>query len=107
MPVRCAMGASYCSGLYVLEVQACATTFECCKTPTRDALSHPARREKRVQVIRLRKAGQTCGQIAEQTGVSRRGVFNICNRYEAGDAAALKDAVGARNVGAMWAMSAC
>lgn len=41
-------------------------------------LSRDARHERRVQVIRLRKAGQTYDKIAAQTGLSRTGVFNIC-----------------------------
>ena len=63
------------------------------------SLSREARHGRRVQVIRLRKAGQSYDQIAEQTGLSRTGVFNICSRHEAGGAAALKDAVGGRKVG--------
>jgi len=35
------------------------------------SLSREARHERRVQVIRLRKAGQTYERIAEQTGLSR------------------------------------
>lgn len=38
-------------------------------------LSRDARHERRVQVIRLRKAGLTYMQIAQQTGLSRTGVF--------------------------------
>ena len=63
------------------------------------SLSREARHERRVQVIRLRKTGLTYDQIAEQTGLSRTGVFDICRRHEAGGAAALKDAVGGRKVG--------
>ena len=63
------------------------------------SLSREARHERRVQVIRLRKAGQTYEQIAQQTGLSRTGVFNICSRHAFGGAAALKDAVGGRKVG--------
>lgn len=63
------------------------------------SLPREARRERRVQVIRLRKAGQTYEQIAAQTGLSRTGVFNICRRHEAGGAAALKDAPGGRKPG--------
>lgn len=58
-----------------------------------------ARHERRVQVIRLRKAGNTHEQIVEQTGLSRTGVFNICQRHESGGAAALKDAPGGRKTG--------
>jgi transposase len=63
------------------------------------SLSREARHERRVQVIRLRKAGHTLEQIATQTGLSRTGVFNICQRHEAGGAAALKDAPGGRRTG--------
>lgn len=63
------------------------------------SLSREARHERRVQVIRLRKAGLTYEQIAEQTGLSRTGVFDICKRHEAGGAAALKDAPGGRKTG--------
>jgi transposase len=63
------------------------------------SLSREARHERRVQVIRLRKAGQTYEQIARQTGLSATGVFNICRRHAAAGAAALKDAVGGRKLG--------
>ena len=63
------------------------------------SLSREARQERRVQVIRLRKAGRTYDEIAEQTGLSRTGVFNICKRHEAGGAKALKDAPGGRKLG--------
>lgn len=63
------------------------------------SLSREARHERRVQVIRLRKAGKTYDEIAEQTGLSRTGVFNICSRHAEGGAAALKDAIGGRKVG--------
>lgn len=62
-------------------------------------LSREARHERRVQVIRLRKAGRTYDEIAAQTGLSRTGVFNICKRHEAGGAKPLKDAPGGRKVG--------
>ena len=63
------------------------------------SLSREARHERRVQVIRLRKAGQTYEQIAEQTGLSRTGVFNICSRHTASGPAALKDKAGGRKSG--------
>lgn len=63
------------------------------------SLSREARHERRVQVIRLRKAGRTYEEIAQQTGLSRTGVFNICSRHTAAGSAALKDAVGGRKVG--------
>lgn len=40
-------------------------------------LSRAARQERRVQAIRLRKAGVSYELIAAQTGLSRTGVFNI------------------------------
>ena len=63
------------------------------------SLSREARHERRVQVIRLRKAGKTYEEIAEQTGLSRTGVFNICSRHASAGPAALKDAVGGRKAG--------
>ncbi|WP_432736001.1 helix-turn-helix domain-containing protein [Ralstonia solanacearum] len=44
-------------------------------------LSPEARHERRVQVIRLRRAGRTYEEIAELTGLSRTGVFDICKRH--------------------------
>mgnify|MGYP000870908611 CR=1 FL=1 len=41
------------------------------------SLSRDARHERRVQVIRLRKAGGTYDEIAAQTGLSRTGVFDL------------------------------
>ena len=70
------------------------------------SLSREARHERRVQVIRLRKAGRTYDEIAAQTGLSRTGVFDICKRHEAGGAAALKDAPGGRQVGDKRMLSA-
>lgn len=49
------------------------------------SLSHEARQERRVQVIRLRAAGMTYDAIAEQTGLTRTGVFDICKRHELGE----------------------
>jgi len=63
------------------------------------SLSRAARHERRVQVIRLRKAGLSYELIAQQTGLSRTGVFNICARHEVGGAAALRDRVGGRPLG--------
>jgi transposase len=62
-------------------------------------LSRDARHERRVQVIRLRKAGHTYDEIALTTGLSRTGVFDICKRHEAGGSRALHDAPGGRRVG--------
>lgn len=63
------------------------------------SLPRAARHERRVQVIRLRKAGLTYDEIAEQTGLSRTGVFNICKRHDERGAKALHDAPGGRQVG--------
>lgn len=63
------------------------------------SLSREARHERRVQVIRLREAGQTYDAIAAQTGLSRTGVFDICQRYARDGATALHDAIGGRQVG--------
>ena len=61
--------------------------------------SRDPRHERRVQVIRLRNAGQTFEQIAAQTGLSRTGVFNICKRRDALGAKALRDAPSGRQTG--------
>jgi len=63
------------------------------------SLSGPAREERRAQVIRLRKAGQTYDQIAQQTGLTKTGVFNICKRYAEGGSKAMKDAPAGRRSG--------
>ena len=63
------------------------------------SLSREARHERRVQVIRLRKAGNTYEEIAVLTGLSRTGVFNICKRHEALGAKALHDTIGGRKFG--------
>lgn len=63
------------------------------------SLSREARHERRVQVIRLRKAGRTYDEIATQTGLSRTGVFNICKRHEAAGEKALRDAPSGRQSG--------
>ena len=62
-------------------------------------LSHDARHERRVQVIRLRKYGQTYEQIAQQSGLSKTGVFDICKRHEQAGAKALRDAPHGRKHG--------
>lgn len=63
------------------------------------SLSREARHERRLQVIRLRKAGRTYDEIAEIVGLSRTGVFDICKRHEEGGAKALYDAIGGRKFG--------
>lgn len=45
------------------------------------SLPRAARHERRVHGIRLRKASRPCDRIAEQTGLSKTGVFNICKRH--------------------------
>lgn len=52
-----------------------------------------------MQVIRLRKAGRTYDEIAQQTGLSRTGVFDIYKRYEAAGGKALRDAPCGRITG--------
>jgi len=63
------------------------------------SLSRDARHERRVQVIRLRKAGRTYDEIAAQTGLSRTGVFDVCKRHAAAGAKALQDAPSGRKAG--------
>ena len=63
------------------------------------SLSRQARHERRVQVIRLRKAGHTYEEIAALTGPSRTGVFKICKRHEGVGVKALHDAIGGRRMG--------
>ena len=40
-----------------------------------------AQEERRRQVVGLRQRGLTCREIAEQVGLSRTGVINICQRF--------------------------
>jgi len=60
------------------------------------SLSHAARLARRVEVIRLRKAGGTYDVIAEKHGLSSTGVFDICKRYEAAGALGLLDKASGR-----------
>ena len=62
-------------------------------------LSPEARHERRVQVIRLRKAERTYDEIAQQTGLSRTGVFDICKRHDQKGAKGLHDVSGGRKRG--------
>ncbi len=64
------------------------------------SLSRPARHDRRTQVARLREAGHTYEQIAQQTGLSRTGVFDICKRLRTDGASALDDAPPVRSGGA-------
>src|SRR5215218_3362193 len=49
-----------------------------------------AQEERRRQVVGLRRAGQTYDAIAAQVGLTRTGVFNICQRFAERGAAGLK-----------------
>ena len=53
-------------------------------------LAPAAQEERRRQVIGLRQNGMTYEAIATQVGLSRTGVFNICQRFARGGAAGLK-----------------
>lgn len=70
------------------------------------SLSFEAREERRRQVVGLRRRGWTYEAIAGETGLSRTGVFNICQRHARGGVAALKDRQGGRKVGDMRALTA-
>lgn len=48
-----------------------------------------AQEERRRQVIGLRQRGMTYQEIADLVGLSRTGVFNICQRFDAGGAKGL------------------
>lgn len=63
------------------------------------SLPRAARHERRVQVIRLRESGSSYEAIAEQVGLSRTGVFDICKRYGRGGEQALHDAPSGRRLG--------
>lgn len=63
------------------------------------SLSGDARYERRVEVIRLRKAGRTYDEIAAQTGLSRTGVFGICKRHDDCGANALRNAPNGHKTG--------
>lgn len=69
-------------------------------------LSFEAREERRRQVVGLRRQGWTYEAIAEQTGLSRTGVFNICQRHAQEGARGLKDKRGGRKVGDCRALTA-
>jgi transposase len=60
------------------------------------SLSRAARLARRVEVIRLRKAGGTYDVIAEQLGLSRTGVFDICKRHAAAGPPGLRDRASGR-----------
>ena len=62
-------------------------------------LSFEAREERRRQVVGLRRRGWTYDAIAEETGLSRTGVFDICRRHAREGARGLKDKQGGRKVG--------
>lgn len=69
-------------------------------------LSFEACEERRRQVVGLRRQGWTYEAIAEQTGLSRTGVFNICQRHAQEGARGLKDKRGGRKVGDCRALTA-
>jgi transposase len=54
------------------------------------SLSAPAQEERRRQVIGLRESGLSYQAIARQVGLSRTGVFNICQRYRLSGVAGLR-----------------
>ncbi|PPT83349.1 hypothetical protein XthCFBP4691_16775 [Xanthomonas theicola] len=62
------------------------------------SLPREAREERRRQAIDLRKRGWTYEEIAEQTDLSRTGVFDICKRSAPEGATALRDEPGGRSV---------
>src|ERR671917_2127950 len=53
-------------------------------------LSAAAQEERRRQVIGLRQAGMTYDAIAAQVGLTRTGVFDICQRFAERGVAGLK-----------------
>lgn len=69
-------------------------------------LSPAARQERRMQVIKLRGQGWAYDDIARQLGLSRTGLFDICQRYESQGADALQDKPCGRPLGTLRALSA-
>ncbi len=63
------------------------------------SLSKAARLARRVEVIRLRKAGGSYEGIAEKLGLSRTGVFDICKRHHAEGTPGLHDRAKGRRMG--------
>src|SRR5574337_638797 len=70
------------------------------------SLSFEAREERRRQVVGLRRRGWTYEAIAEETGLSRTGVFNICQRHAQEGTRGLKGKQGGRKVGDCRSLSA-
>ncbi|MBL8436684.1 MAG: IS630 family transposase [Zoogloeaceae bacterium] len=70
------------------------------------SLSFEAREERRRQVVGLRRRGWTYEAIAEETGLSRTGVFNICQRHAQEGTPGPKDKQGGRKVGDCRSLSA-
>lgn len=62
-------------------------------------LPFEAREERRRHVVGLRRRGWTYEAIAEETGLSRTGVSNICQRHAREGVRGLKDKRGGRKVG--------
>lgn len=57
------------------------------------------RAERRPTVMTLRAKGWSCETIAQHTGLSRTGVFNICQRIQAKGRVAIEDRPRGRPVG--------
>lgn len=55
------------------------------------SLPEAAREEKRKQVMRLRRRGATYQEIADQTGLGKTSVFNICRRVDERGASGTKE----------------
>ena len=54
------------------------------------SLAPAAQEERRRQVIGLRERGLTYAEIAEQVGLTKNGVFDICKRFRARGMAGLQ-----------------
>ena len=64
------------------------------------SLSPDNRYKRRVEVIRLRKAGLSHLAIGSATGLSRTGVFDICKRFAEDGMAGMRDAPASARGGA-------
>jgi len=62
-------------------------------------LDGQAKLERRKRTVALREAGETYAKIALLTGLSRTGVFNICQRHFALGEIALRDRPSGRRAG--------
>lgn len=63
------------------------------------SLPRAARHERRDQAIRPRETGYTHQQIPQRFGMSKTGIFDICQRYAQGGSEALRDAPTGRQSG--------